>query len=652
MARLSRPRARVIAPGAAAAVAAAMVLGGQVSAVASTPAGASANTGATASTDVAGTPRVLTRQLSKSFPAGQHKGSGAGYSAPEFPRLGFGDEAAKASRASGANLVNRSFVVHPREDAQFATAAGQLAPPVVRSTPLTFAKPGLRKSFQGLNLLDQRSANGGNQFTVEPPDQALCVGNGYVLESVNDVLRVFKTSGAAASPVTDLNSFYGYPAQFNRTTGRQGPFVTDPVCVFDHETKHFFVTVLTLEVVPKTGALTGKNHLDIAVSKTRNPLGGYNIYRLPVQDDGTQGTPRHKDCPCIGDYPHIGVDASGIYLTTNEFPLSTDGFNGAQIYGFDKHALARGATRIRGVQFQSPSLGSNPGFTVWPAQSPDTRYAQADNGTEYLLSSVAVFDPRGMADQIGVWELRNTHSLQSSSPNVRLRRSLIHSNVYGVPPLVTQKVGPVPLRDCLVVDCLGLGMTYPNSVEGPIDPLDSRMFQTWYANGRIYGSLGTIVQVGGNIKAGIAYYVVNPGSSPSNATMARQGYIAKAGDNVIFPSIATLANGRGVIAMTLVGRHHYPSAAYTTFGSTGPGRISVAGMGKGPQDGFSEYPAFSNRVRFGDYGAAVTDGSSLWFANEYIAQSCNYAQYVKDTTCGGTRATLGNWSTRISQVTR
>lgn len=42
-------------------------------------------------------------------------------------------------------------------------------------------------SFDGLSFRDQRLANGGNQFSVEPPDQGLCAGNGYVLESVNDV---------------------------------------------------------------------------------------------------------------------------------------------------------------------------------------------------------------------------------------------------------------------------------------------------------------------------------------------------------------------------------------------------------------------------------------------------------------------------------
>jgi hypothetical protein len=38
-------------------------------------------------------------------------------------------------------------------------------------------------------------------------------------------------------------------------------------------------------------------------------------------------------------------------------------------------------------------------------------------------------------------------------------------------------------------------------------------------------------------------------------------------------------------------------------------------------------------------------------ASEYVAQTCDYATYKADPTCGGTRAALGNWSTYISNVT-
>jgi hypothetical protein len=55
------------------------------------------------------------------------------------------------------------------------------------------------------------------------------------------------------------------------------------------------------------------------------------------------------------------------------------------------------------------------------------------------------------------------------------------------------------------------------------------------------------------------------------------------------------------------------------------------------------------RPRWGDYGAAVVDGSNIWFAGEYIAHSCTLQEYVLDTTCGGTRGALGNWSTRVNR---
>jgi hypothetical protein len=49
---------------------------------------------------------------------------------------------------------------------------------------------------------------------------------------------------------------------------------------------------------------------------------------------------------------------------------------------------------------------------------------------------------------------------------------------------------------------------------------------------------------------------------------------------------------------------------------------------------------------------AVADGTSIWLANEYIAQTCSLNTYVATNfQCGGTRTALGNWSTRITRVT-
>ncbi|HEY7419945.1 MAG TPA: hypothetical protein VH593_32505, partial [Ktedonobacteraceae bacterium] len=158
------------------------------------------------------------------------------------------------------------------------------------------SNPVLGTNFDGLNFFNQRFANGGNQFSVEPPDQGLCAGNGFILESVNDVLRIYHADGSPATGVIDLNTFYGYPAAIVRSgphTGERGPSLTDPSCLYDQVIHRFIQVVLTLDHVGLTAATNGNNHLDIAVSDTSDPTGSWSLFILPVQNNGTQGTPDH-----------------------------------------------------------------------------------------------------------------------------------------------------------------------------------------------------------------------------------------------------------------------------------------------------------------------------------------------------------------------
>src|SRR3984893_18900070 len=113
------------------------------------------------------------------------------------------------------------------------------------------------------------------------------------MEIINRVTRVYAATGHALQAVTDLNTFFGYPAQINRTTGVIGQFVTDPSCLFDKAPQRWYADVLTIEVFADTGNFTGQNHLDLAVSQTPSPLGNWTVYRTDVTDDGTFGTPNH-----------------------------------------------------------------------------------------------------------------------------------------------------------------------------------------------------------------------------------------------------------------------------------------------------------------------------------------------------------------------
>ena len=116
-----------------------------------------------------------------------------------------------------------------------------------------------------------------------------------------------------------------------------------------------------------------------------------------------------------------------------------------------------------------------------------------------------------------------------------------------------------------------------------------------------------------------------------------------------------------MIAFTVMGQDFYPSAGYVRIDAAGNvGAIHIAAPGLGPDDGFTSYKAFVGdppRTRWGDYGAAVTDGNNLWIASEYIGQTCTYAQYYPNPpslanfgSCGGTRTTLANWYTRLTKL--
>ena len=587
-------------------------------------------------------------------------------------------QAAAASRASGSSTTSPSNdgIQAPRRGGLYqptssARAAAGLAVPTVTPSPVS-GTSGAVHSFAGINAYQERHASSGNQFTFTPPDQGMCVGNGYVMESVNDAIGVYDKTGKALTPTIGSNAFYGYPPVINRTTGESGPELTDPTCYFDPQYSRWFQVVLTLDRDPASGALTLGNHIDVAVSASDSPLGGWVVYSVYVTDDGTNGTPKNPSCPCIGDYPHIGADQFGFYVTTNEYPFGSgpgafgNNYNGAQIYAFSKFGLAQNSGSVT-VVHRGGHLAladGTPSFTLWPSEVPGTAYDTRDGGTEWFSQSTAAIqetnNPSGMSNRIALWRLTNTQSLDTATPALSVSSKTLSSQVYGVPPAAEQKVGPVPLRDCLQTGCItGFGPTQ-GEVEGPLDSNDSRMQSAWLAGGQIFTALDTIVDVGGRYQAGVAYFIVNLGvGNGGHVAIASQGYAAVKG-NITYPSIATGPDGTGAMALTLVGSAYYPSAAYMTVGPTGPtGSVTVAKSGAGPQDDFCEYNFFNcassatptKRPRWGDYGAAAIDGTQVWIASEYIGQTCTIDQYAADPSCGGTRATLANWGTRITQVT-
>lgn len=495
-------------------------------------------------------------------------------------------------------------------------------------------------TFSGLNHHDQRLAGtgdyAGTQFSLEPPDQALCVGGGYIVESVNTAIAVYDKSGNQLAGPEALNQLFGLAPEIDRTTLTYGDFTSDPKCLYD--SGHFILSLLQADVVSTTGAFSGGTSVLLAVSATGDPTGAWNVYKLGTTNDGA-------GCPCLPDQPLIGADANGFYVTTNSFQLFGPGFNGAQVYAMSKSQLESGAESVDvvNVPVSAPAGFDGIPYSLQPAKTVPGTTDVAD--TEYFLSALdfnATLDNR-----IALWTLTGTNTLGTAAPSLALTGKVIGSEVYGQPPAAQQSnTGPFPLRDYLSINPqLALyGALFDRAAYRTelLNSNDDRMNEVVYAGGKLYGALNSVVKPAqGTVQTGIAWFVVNP----TDGSMANQGYLAVSGESLLFPAFGVNSDGKGAIGVTITGLDMHPSTAYAMFDGAGFGPLHISQAGPVADDGFTGYLGVSKNgrpnghtgvARWGDYGAAVVDtDGSIWLANE---------------TTSATRTLFANWATQITHV--
>src|ERR1700730_9648466 len=109
-----------------------------------------------------------------------------------------------------------------------------LSSSVTPSTQALTVGPTGSFGFNGMTHLDQRLANNGNQFSVEPPNTSIAVANGFVLEGVNNAVQVYSTNGTPLLPsVLSSNQVFGLGPAINRNTNVYGVFPTDMHVFYD-----------------------------------------------------------------------------------------------------------------------------------------------------------------------------------------------------------------------------------------------------------------------------------------------------------------------------------------------------------------------------------------------------------------------------------
>ena len=449
-------------------------------------------------------------------------------------------------------------------------------------------------NFNGTSSNDSRTTNFNQEF--EPPDQGLCVGNGFVLEPVNSAYRIFTTGGKTLEGPTNVNDLFDLGST---------QFTSDPRCYYDPTTNTWFATILFLSGGENVDGKSSQ--LEIAVNSSGNPENLWTQYEVDTTDSAGNG------CPCFGDQPTLGIDQDNLYVTTNEFSILGPQFNGAQVYAFSKKDLVAGKP-AHFAHFGHLDIGGALAASVQPAIT-----TGAPNAEFFLSTQNSQGGDKNAAavSQIGVWAMTNRTALQHGVSPV-LSSTLLTSETYGQPPGASQQ-GATSL----------------------ISSGDDRMQQTQYIDGALWGEVTTSVQIAhdASVRAGAAWFDVEPTLSNNHigaSTIQRQGYVVLSGNNVIYPALQALPSGTVAMVFTVTGGDHYPSAGYAAMGAgqSSFGAIHIVANGTGP------YAKTSSR--WGDYSWAVIDPSfnGVWLATEYVPPLSSQ-----------TPDRQSNWGTRVFEVT-
>lgn len=483
-------------------------------------------------------------------------------------------------------------------------AASSLHAPQVSSAPMA-AAGGLIRSFNGVDAIQSQAVQP-NSIDVEPPDEGLAAGNGYVFNLVNLAGIIYHSNGTVVAGPFSLSAFFNEPPAFSTV------LISDPRVFFDSSTNRWFATELEFNLATGT-----ESHLDIAVSTSGNPAGSYNLYQIDTTD------PSGYECPCFSDYPILGIDQFNLYISGNEFSIAGSAFNGAEIFAISKAQLEAGATTANFVRFGSLNIGGTTAYHVQPAIS----YGLAP--AEFFLNSL---DPNStFDDRLGVWAMTNRESVTTGVGMPQLSSTVIKSETYGFPP---NAVTPPGFN-------AGIGAATTGVVATDFDAME----EVEYINGHLDSALNTAVTIAGDTseRAGIAWFQVDPVLSgkviSGSSHVIMQGYFARRGLYLLYPHVNETPDGNMAMVFGLGGPSTYLSAAYAVMlnGSTGFGSLRVAGAGTGPDNGFTATAGFGGVGRWGDYsnGEILPGTNQVWLATQYIPN--NGDQFA-------------NWGDRIFEV--
>ena len=303
-----------------------------------------------------------------------------------------------------------------------------------------------------------------------------------MVATVNSQIAFFSKTGTKTFQVA-LDST-GAPGFFEPVGASN--FVFDPKCIYDQHSNRFIV------ISPEYYSSSQTAYMDIAISDDSDPNGTWYKYR-------TSCVVTISGVKYWVDYPGLGVDANGIYITGNLFGF-TSGFAGAWFRSFDKTPLLTGGTAV----YADVNYSSSSSVQVASAY-PDAK---------------ALFVSRVSSTSMRLHSIANPFT----TPVVSIKAITVPSGA--APPTAPVK----------------------GSTTGTLDTLDGRMMNANIRAGKLYAAHC----ISSSSKAAARWYQVNlnnwPTTTTATPTLGQSGTILPStGESTFFPAIA--ANARGDVAV-------------------------------------------------------------------------------------------------------
>jgi hypothetical protein len=373
-----------------------------------------------------------------------------------------------------------------------------------------------------------------------PPDANGAVGPTAYVEFINGIFAIYnKTNGADLIRFSTDVDFWANAGVTNLDSSFE---VTDPRIIYDPASQRWFASQIDVDVYTQIlGGVLSTNDFLLAVSATSDPNGKW--YGKLFPSDPVDGN--------FADFPTLGVDAQGVYLSGDMFDSTADPNTapplGCELVSFPKSDLLKVPPVFTNSTFFPTMSYSQRGQVLQPAICSD------GGSTGTILAAGDIGITSAPHSNLVTWAVQN-----ASTPSATLSASTFIS----VPPYMVPNNADVMSP-----------LFVPTQPDGTTNLManDARFSAKVYSVG---GVLYAVHNTELNNRIAIRWYRIRA----ADGALLEVGTIADTNLDLFYPSIAANPQGTVVIgcngcsgspnkfvsAYAYIGR---PASGVTTFGS-------------------------------------------------------------------------------------